>query len=313
MYNSSLKQPIIFTLQGFLLPKEVTYPLFVLTLLIYTTLVAGNGIVFVVILIEKKLHEPMYIMVCNLVVCDFIGGTAVMIRFMSDFLSEDRTIHYAAAIVQAFCVHTYGAAAQTILSIMAYDRYVAICEPLRYHTIMSTGKLIALCSIAWGIAVILILILFIMNVTVPLCGTLILHVYCSNASILRLACVDITVNNIYGLCITWILSTGSFLVIAFCYVKILIACLVKRDNNSKSKAIQTCSSHLLMYVIFEIASLILIISQRFEKVSLNLKMFCSILSMVVPPFFNPIIYGINTKEIRKHIVKQFKKKVLPMV
>uniref|UniRef100_W5MN49 Olfactory receptor n=1 Tax=Lepisosteus oculatus TaxID=7918 RepID=W5MN49_LEPOC len=306
---SSLKQPIIFTLQGFLLPKEVTYPLFVLTLLIYTTLVAGNGIVFVVILIEKKLHEPMYIMVCNLVVCVLLNPTLYLnlLTIMHMQISLPSVpIYKNRSVLSSFLCNIYGAAAQTILSIMAYDRYVAICEPLRYHTIMSTGKLIALCSIAWGIAVILILILFIMNVTVPLCGTLILHVYCSNASILRLACVDITVNNIYGLCITWILSTGSFLVIAFCYVKILIACLIKRANNSKTKAIQTCSSHLTVYVIFEIAMLFLVISQRFEQVSPNVKKFCSILYVVFPPTFNPIMYGINTKEIRKHIVKQFK-------
>ncbi|MBN3304085.1 O52K1 protein, partial [Amia calva] len=259
-------------------------------------IVAGNSVVFAVISIDKKLHQPMYIMVCNLCVCDFLGGTAVMSRLMHDFLSEDRSIPYVAAIVQAFGVHMYGAAAQTILSIMAYDRYVAICEPLRYHTIMTAGKLILLCFIAWWIAFTLILILFIMNVRVPLCGTLIMHVYCSNASILRLACVDTTVSNIYGLCITWFLSIGSLLVVAFSYIKI---------------AIQTCASHLTIYIIFLISSLVIIISQRFEQVSPNVKKFCSLLCVVLPPAINPIIYGINTKQIRTNIIKQFKKQVLP--
>ncbi|KAJ8412449.1 hypothetical protein AAFF_G00127850 [Aldrovandia affinis] len=100
----------------------------------------------------------MYIMICNLAACDLLGGTAVMTRLMFTFLTGEKTITYVAAIFQAFCVHTYASAVVTILSAMAYDRYIAICKPLHYHTIMTTEKLVALCLLAWFIAVGLIII-----------------------------------------------------------------------------------------------------------------------------------------------------------
>ncbi|XP_036393625.1 olfactory receptor 10A6-like [Megalops cyprinoides] len=309
MMNESLKQPIIFTLQSFVVSKEATYPLFVLSLLVYIVILVGNGALFTVIACEKKLHKPMYIMVCNLVACDLLGGTAVMTRLMHDFLSETRTISYEAAISQAFCVHTYGSAAQTLLSAMAYDRYVAICEPLRYHTIMTPGKLAALLFLAWGIAIGLVVVLFSFHAGIPLCGTLIMHIYCGNRPILSLACVPTPINNIYGLCMSWFLSTGSFLIISFSYVKILTACLLKRENKSNAKAIQTCATHLTIYVLFELASVIIIVTQRFDEVSPNAKKFCAILFIVVPPTINPIIYGIVMKDIRRGIVKLVKSRV----
>ncbi|XP_036393627.1 olfactory receptor 52K2-like [Megalops cyprinoides] len=306
-----LEQPIVFKLEGFIVSKETAHLLFVLSLFGYLAMLTGNGIVAIVILIEKTLHKPMYIMVCNLLACDLLGGTAMMTRLMSDFLSEERTITYVAAIFQAFSMHTYGSAIQTILSVMAYDRYIAICEPLRYYTIMTTGKLIGLCLLAWIIALVLVLILFMLNVTVPLCGTLIVHVYCSNRSIMRLACIPTPINDIYGLVMTWVLSTGSFLVIAFSYIKILIACLVTRKNESKRKAIQTCAPHLIAYIIFEITSMIIIMSYRVEQISENMKKFFAILSMILPPLVNPIIYGMVMKNIRINILKLFQRKVFP--
>ncbi|XP_036379730.1 olfactory receptor 52K2-like [Megalops cyprinoides] len=306
-----LEQPIVFTLQGFVVATDEGYPLFVVSLLVYMVMIIGNGTVFMVIVADKKLHKPMYVMVCNLAVCDLLGGTAVMTRLMSDFLTGDKTISYVAAYSQAFTVHTYGSAAPTILSAMAYDRYIAICEPLRYHTIMTAWRLAGLCILAWFIAIGLVAVLFMLNIGTPLCGTLILHVYCSNRSILSLACVPTPINNIYGLCMTWFLSTGSFLVIAFSYIKILIACLVKREKNSKSKAIQTCATHLAVYVLFEFATVLIIVTQRFEEVSPNAKKFCAILFVIIPPAVNPIIYGIVTKEIRTSVFRLFKSPVLP--
>ncbi|XP_064159792.1 olfactory receptor 10A6-like [Anguilla rostrata] len=306
-----LKQPIIFQLEGFIVPKETAHLLFALSLLGYLATLTGNGVVCVAIFAEKSLHKPMYVMICNLVACDLLGGTAMLTRLMSDFLSEERTITYVAAIFQAFSMHTYGSATQTILSVMAYDRYVAICEPLRYHTIMTKGKLVGLCLTAWLIAFGLVLILFVMNVTTPLCGTLIVHVYCSNRSILRLACHPTPYNDIYGLVMTWSLSTGSFLVIAFSYIKILVACLVVRKETNKRKVIQTCAPHLVAYVIFEITSIIIIMSYRIPEISENMKKFCSILSIILPPIINPIIYGLVMRDIRVNIIKLFKRKVVP--
>ncbi|XP_061072285.1 olfactory receptor 52K2-like [Conger conger] len=306
-----LKQPIIFQLEGFIVSKEQGHLLFVLCFIAFLFILTWNGMVCLAILIEKSLHKPMYVMICNLITCDLLGGTAMLTRLMSDFLSEERSITYVTAIFQAFSVHTYGSATQTLLAIMAYDRYLAICEPLRYHTIMTNAKVFVLCLGAWLIALGLVLILFIMNVTTPLCGTLIVHVYCSNRSILRLACRPTPYNNIYGLVMTWVLSTGSFIIVAFSYTKILVTCLVIRKDTNKKKVIQTCAPHLISYIIFEITSIIIIMSYRIKSISENMRKFCAILFIILPPILNPIIYGMVMTDIRMNIIKHFKRKVVP--
>ncbi|XP_064205599.1 olfactory receptor 52K2-like [Anguilla rostrata] len=306
-----LKQPIVFTVEGFIITRQQGYPLFVACLIVYAMMLLGNITVVAVIAVDAKLHKPMYMMMCNLAACDLLGGTTVMAQLMPHFLTGDNTIGYVAAIVQAFCVHTYSLAVTTILTAMAYDRYVAICQPLHYHTIMTTTRLVSLCFVAWLIPIFLIMIIFILNVGTPLCGTLIMHVYCSNRAILSLACVPTPINDIYSMCTVYSVSTSCFLVIALSYVKILHTCLIKQDKNSRSKAIQTCASHLTIYIIFEISLLIIPVTYRLEEISPNAKKFCALLTFIMPPTVNPIIYGISMKDIRTNIVKLFKYNVLP--
>lgn len=118
-----LKQPIVFELEGFHVPPGYGSFLFILALLNYMVTLLGNGVVACIIVIDKNLHKPMFVMVCNLVVCDLLGSTAVLPRLMMHFLTGQKKIAYIPAIAQAFSVHTYGVAVQTILGAMAYDRY----------------------------------------------------------------------------------------------------------------------------------------------------------------------------------------------
>ncbi|CAG6018081.1 unnamed protein product [Menidia menidia] len=248
-----LQQPIVFELEGFdVAPGQGPF-LFLLALLAYLLVLLGNGVVASVILLERNLHRPMFVMVCHLVVCDLLGATAVLPRLMMHFLLGEKKIGYAPAIAQGFCVHTYGVAVQTILGAMAYDRYVAVCKPLRYHAIMTPGRLHALCALAWTLALLLIAVLFAFHINVLLCGHTIKHVYCSNRSILNLACAPTPMSNIYGLSMTWSLSTGIFIIIAFSYIRILSASLKQGRTDRK---------------------------------------FFSILFIIVPPAVNPVIYGL---------------------
>lgn len=118
-----LKQPIVFELEGFHVAENEGPLFFFLALLNYTVVLLANGVVLSVIVLDRALHRPMYIMVCNLAACDLLGGTAVLPRLMLHFLTGQKQIPYILAIAQAFSVHTYGVAVQTILAVMAYDRY----------------------------------------------------------------------------------------------------------------------------------------------------------------------------------------------
>ncbi|CAL8365590.1 unnamed protein product [Lota lota] len=307
-----LKQPIVFELESFEVAQDQGSVMFFLALLNYMVVLLANGLVIGIIVADRALHRPMNVLICNLAACDLMGGTAVLIRLMMYLATGQKRIAYGEAILQAFSVHTYGVAIQTILAAMAYDRYLAVCEPLRYHAIMTPSRLLFSCVLAWVVALLCIGVLFALNVGTPLCGTIIKHVYCSNRSILYLACAPTPINDIYGLCMTWSLSTGCFLVIAFSYIKILHACIKNsKDISMQSKAFQTCASHLVVYVIYQIGSTIIILTQRFNSVSPNLKKFCGILFIIIPPAVNPVIYGLVTKELRSSLLKLFKTKVTP--
>ncbi|XP_078786764.1 olfactory receptor 2K2-like isoform X2 [Oryzias latipes] len=301
-----LQQPIVFEIEGFdILPGSGPF-FFLLALLVYMLVLLGNGVVACVIVLDKKLHRPMFVMICHLVVCDLMGATAVLPHLMMDFLMGQKKIIYPAAISQAFCIHVYGTAVQTILGAMAYDRYVAVCEPLRYQTIMTSTRMHLCCALAWLVAFVLIAILFSFHLNVPLCGKTIQHVYCSNRGILNLACIPTPDNNLYGLSMTWSLSTAVFVIIAFSYIKILTVTLKqgRTDSSVRSKAFQTCSSHLMVYILYQIALLIVIVSLRFPTAK-NMWKFCSIMITIFPPAVNPIIYGLVSKELRTSIIQNF--------
>ncbi|XP_059912832.1 olfactory receptor 2C3-like [Gadus macrocephalus] len=305
-----LKQPIVFELESFEVPPDQAPVLLFLALFNYMVVLLANGLVMSIIVADRALHRPMNVLICNLAACDLLGGTAVLIRLIMYLATGQKRIAYGEAIAQAFAVHTYGAAVQTILATMAYDRYLAVCEPLRYHALMTPARLLFSWVLAWVVALLCIGVLFALNVGTPLCGTVIKHVYCSNRSILYLACEPTPINNIYGLIMSWSLSTGCFLVIAFSYIKILHACIKNsNDGTMRRKAFQTCASHLVIYLIYQIGSTIIILSQRFTSASPNLKKFFSILIIIIPPAVNPVIYGLVTKELRTSLLKLVKTKV----
>ncbi|XP_076025310.1 olfactory receptor 2F1-like [Genypterus blacodes] len=192
-----LKQPIVFEVEGFHVPEDQGPLLFFLALLNYTVVLLANGVVLGAIVLDRALHRPMYVMICNLAACDLLGATAVLPRLMLHFLTGHKRIPYALAIAQGFSVHTYGVAVQTILAVMAYDRLIAVCEPLRYQAIMTPARLLSCCVLAWLAALLCIGVLFGLNVGTPLCGNIIQHIFCSNRSILNLACSPTPINNIY--------------------------------------------------------------------------------------------------------------------
>uniref|UniRef100_A0A672HBD7 G-protein coupled receptors family 1 profile domain-containing protein n=1 Tax=Salarias fasciatus TaxID=181472 RepID=A0A672HBD7_SALFA len=300
-------QPIVFELEGFYVPPGYGPLFFVLALLTFMVILLGNGVVMWVIVTDKSLHRPMFVMVCNLVVCDLLGATAVLPRLMMQLLTGQKAIAYIPAIIQAFFLENRTPEGCNGALPLSPCRYIAVCEPLRYHSIMTSARLHSCCGLAWFIAALLIFVLFSFHINVPLCGRTIKHVYCSNRAILRLGCISTPVSNIYGLAMTWSLSTGVFLVIAFSYTKILSACLKqgRSDRSVRTKAFQTCATHLMVYVIYEIAAVVLIMLYRFPSVSRDIQKFFGIVVLVFPPLVNPFIYGIFTKDlrgsVRKHI------------
>ncbi|XP_040006384.1 olfactory receptor 146-like [Xiphias gladius] len=304
-----------FTLQleGLIVSKDSTYPMFLFLFFSYMFIMVTNvGIVFLVF-IDKNLHQPMYLLFCNLPVNDVVGNSITVPRLLIDMLRppSERLIGYYECVVQAFTAHMFGTTSHTVLMIMAFDRYVAICSPLRYAAIMTNKMVIKLTVSAWGVAFVLVGILLGLTIRLNRCRTLITNPFCDNASLFKLSCESVFINNVYGLTFTVVLLTSSIGSIVLTYAKITVVCLTSRNKSLNSKALKTCSTHLVLYLIMMFSGMSIVFLHRFPQYS-DYRVLCTILFHIIPGSLNPVIYGVQSKEIRKFLSKLFEsKKVSP--
>ncbi|KAM3615915.1 uncharacterized protein V6R79_009680 [Siganus canaliculatus] len=300
----------ILEIQGFDIASEFIYPLFFLLLVSYFSLMFSNIGVLALIITEKSLRQPMYILFCNLSVNDIIGNTVLLPQLMAHIVSTERFITYKQCVIQAFCSHTFGSASHMILIIMAIDRYVAICYPLRYNSIMTTRTVIGLSVSAWGLSLLLVSVLIGLTVRLSRCRSLIQNAYCDNASLFKLSCEDVSINNIYGLFFTVLLFSCSIGGIAVTYIRIAIICWMKKSKELNNRALQTCASHLVLYLIMLWSGFLTIILHRFPDYP-DLRKIAYILFHVVPANLNPVIYGMQTRLLRDKIIQIVQRKVTP--
>ncbi|XP_067279461.1 olfactory receptor 8G17-like [Pseudorasbora parva] len=294
----------ILLVEGLKVTPQSSQPVFILLLLGYVfTMVSNIGLIFF-ISTEKNLHDPMHFLFCNLPLNDIMGTTVIMPRLLQDILREpsERYISYAECVIQAYFVHVFAAACHYVLMIMAYDRYVAICNPLRYTTIMTNKMVIKLSAFAWGLALLLVTIMIGLTLRLSHCRYKIENPFCDNASLFKLSCENVDINNVYGLFYSTSVLCLSLLCIFLTYTRIAAVCVTSKNKALNSKAIKTCSTHLAVYLIMVISVFTFILLHRFPEYSDSRKL-ASIMFHIVPPGLNPLVYGLQTKEIRQKIVK----------
>ena len=195
-----------------------------------------------------------------------------------------------------------------ILVIMAIDRYVAICHPLRYHSTMTTRAVIGLSATAWGASLVPVTVLLGLTVRLSRCRSVIQNPYCANAPLFKLSCEDVSINNIYGLFFTVLLFSCSIGGIALTYFRIALICWIKKNKELNNRALQTCASHLVLYLIMLWSGFLTIILHRFPRYP-DLRKVAYILFLVVPGNLNPIIYAMQTRLLRDRIIHIFHRKV----
>ncbi|XP_036420821.1 putative gustatory receptor clone PTE01 [Colossoma macropomum] len=295
------------TFESLDIPTSNTLPAFIFGTLTYCAILVFNMTVLLTIALNRKLHKPMYVLLFNLPINDMLGASAFFPQLVYSILSQNRSITYSACFVQALLAHVYGAGSLLILSAMAYDRYIAICCPLKYNTLMSPNNLLKIIIITWTFDFTMIGLLLALNYRTEICSTKILDIHCNNPSLMKLVCGDTKLNNYYGLFTIAFISSLSLLTVAFTYIQILITVFVKRQSDTKSKAIQTCGTHLIVFVCLQLSGLLGLIAHRFEAVPPNLRRAFGACVMIFPPMINPLIYGLKTKEIRQNFFFSCKK------
>ncbi|XP_077307020.1 olfactory receptor 52D1-like [Lithobates pipiens] len=305
MQNDTSSHQLLLTL-GFREMGSLRYLYSALALLVYMSVIMFNVAVISVVLLHKSLQEPMYIFVCVLCINGLYGSTSFFPSLIFNLVNHINTITYTGCLTQVFCIHTYLGCEMTILVIMAYDRYVSICHPLRYHSIISLFVVFKLVALAWFYTIILVGIHVVLTIRLPICDTIILKVYCDNWSVVRLSCVDVTINNGFGLFIGSTFIGPMPMLIIISYIQILKACL-RSSKGFRAKALQTCTPHLITVTIYTANLYFELLIYRFIPESLNyeLRTIMSVQVVASPPFLNPLIYGLKLKDIKVKIFRLF--------
>ncbi|XP_020509447.1 olfactory receptor 4E1-like [Labrus bergylta] len=298
----------VLLIEGLKVSPSSSVPAFIFLLLIYIFIMVSNIGLVVLIFMDRSLHEPMYLLFCNMSINDVFGAITIIPPILSDVFTpiSKRYIHYTSCAIQAFCVHFHACTSYTVLMIMAFDRYVAICNPLRYATIMTNRMVVRLSVANWATSFFFVTILMSLTYRLTRCRQFINNPFCDNASLFKLSCENLLINNIYGLGNAAIILGASIGSTTVTYLRIAIVCLRSKNKAQISKALQTCVSHLVVYIILLLSGGIISILHRFPNLSDERKL-ASIMFHVVPPSMNAVIYGLQIKAIRQKMMILFKR------
>ncbi|XP_005312929.2 olfactory receptor 52E4-like [Chrysemys picta bellii] len=273
----------------------------------YTIAVLGNFTILFIMKREPKLQEPMFYFLCMLAVTDLVISTSTVPKMLSIFWFNSREISFSACLTQMYFIHCFSAMESGILLAMAFDRYVAICHPLR-HSMTLTNSVVT----KIGLAVVMrsgILTLpypFVAR-RWPYCrSNIIPHSYCRHLAVVNLACADIRISSYYGLFNLFSGIGMDVFFIAVSYIQILQAIFRLPTKDVQLKTFGTCISHLCAILALYIPMFFSSITQRFgENVSLHLRVLIASVYLLVPPVLHPIIYGVRTKQIRGRLLQLF--------
>lgn len=298
MENDSLA--VLLTLSGLNFTYEQKVNLFILTLLWYLMIILVNGFLIYAIVVDKNLHEPMYIFLCSLCVNALYGTVGFYPKFLMDLLSSS-VISYAGCMLQGFVIHSSTCGEFSMLALMAYDRYVAICRPLAYHSVMTRQRVSAFVFLSWFFPLYCMLMNSVTLLGVKLCGSHIDKLYCVNWMVVQLACLPPRSNTVVAY-VNILLYFGHFVFIFCSYIYLVKTCISSKEDQRKF--MQTCLPHLVSLIIYSIAVLLDLMYMRFgsKDVSQNLSNFMAMEVLLIPPFVNPLVYGFKFTRIRQKVL-----------
>ncbi|XP_033994368.1 olfactory receptor 142-like [Trematomus bernacchii] len=297
MVNSTHVSYVI--LSAFFHTGVFKYLFFMIVMCLYVCIIGANVLLIVVICVNRSLHEPMYLFLCSLFVNELCGSTGLFPSLLVQILSDIHTVSAPFCFLQIFCLYIYVNVQWYNLAIMSYDRYLAICHPLHYNTRMTSNKAAMFIALTWFFPILNVVIMISLTASLQLCGNIINKVYCDNFSVVKLACSDTTVNNIYGLVYGFTVIVALVVLMFYSYMRILRVCF-SGSKQTRQKALSTCTPHLVSLLNFSFGAFFEVAQSRFDMSSVPsmLRIFLSLYFITFPPLFNPLIYGQNLTKIR---------------
>ncbi|XP_045559362.1 olfactory receptor 6N2 [Salmo salar] len=292
--------------------KEIYTDLAIFLLVVYIMVVIGNAMIITLVLLDSKLHTPMYIFLCNLSLIDIVITTSVLPKMISVCLWNDVSISFAGCFLQMYTYLTFQTAEGFLLCAMAYDRYVAICNPLRYNSIMTFKVCVILASTAWALGIILPALNVILASQLPFCSNQIMYWFCDYPPIVTLSCLDTTLLIDLALACALFVMYVPFTVIIWSYCKIIKSVCKIATSEGRKKAFSTCSSHLIVVLTFYTAHSCVYISAKSYHIHPNVLILISIVNCILTPLVNPLVYSFRNKQIKDSVLKLlFSNKVIP--
>ncbi|KAM8960620.1 olfactory receptor 4E2-like [Pelodytes ibericus] len=294
MRNSTEVTEFVFI--AFSFSQSNQYFVFSIFLLIYSLLLSGNILIMSTIRADPRLHTPMYFFLGKLSFIDLCYSSVTVPKMLVDFLSERKVISFNACITQLYFFHFFACAECFIFTVMAYDRYVAICKPLNYSSIMSRQLCLWMVAATWVIGFIHSNIQTILTMGLTFCGpNEINSFFCDIPPLIRLTCTDTTMIDAMIVANSGIVSLGCFLCVLISYTGIVSAILKIKTTEGRHKAFSTCVSHLTVVTIF--FGPCVFIYMR-PSTSYQADQIVIVFYTVIAPMLNPVIYTLRNKEVK---------------
>ncbi|XP_032751721.1 olfactory receptor 52N4-like [Rattus rattus] len=273
----------------------------------YAIAVAGNCGLLYLIFFEDTLHRSMYYFLAMLSLTDLVMCSASIPKTLCIFWFHLKEISFIDCLVQMFFIHTFTAMESGVLMLMALDRYVAICYPLHYSTILTNPVIVKAGLATFLRAVVLIIPLIFITKQLPFCRSNILihHTYCDQLSVAKVSCGNIKVNIVYGLMVALFIGGFDILCITVSYTMILRAVVSLSSADARQKAFSTCTAHICAIIFSYSPAFFCFFSHRFGGHTIPPSCFIIVanLYLLLPPTMNPVVYGVKTKQIRDCVIR----------
>ncbi|XP_075759154.1 olfactory receptor 52M1-like [Pelodiscus sinensis] len=271
----------------------------------YIITILGNFIIIFIVKMEPSLHTPMYYFLCMLAITDLVLSTSTLPKMLSIFWFNSREIDFSACLTQLYFIHGFFLIESGIFVAMAFDRYVAICDPLRHSTIL-TNTLVAKTGLAMVLrgGMLALPYPFLVKRCLYYRTNIIPQPYCEHITMVKLACTDIRISSYYGLFVVFTVMVPDALFMAVSYTQILRAIFNQPTKNARIKTFGTCSSHLFSILAFYLTALFSTLIHRFgQSVPRHSQVLIASVCALLAPMLNPVIYGVRTKQMQGKLLQ----------